>query len=266
APGHPVHAGGHAHRAGGRAAAHAARRFPEGCRPPPFARVEHGKAVRQRGRQPRRRQGRADPRRNGLLEGARRRAPLPRRAHHRNLRGDIRNPADGDLERDLEVAATRAWGAQMVIQGAVPKDGWGTGADMSEHLTPRQTFCAPLLSALLFGGGNAGISDIYVHIRDIVPLSARDWESNPLERRLVRDTARNYAQKTLAPLAARLDREGRFPRQQIAELAELGMMGVNIPEEYGGAHAGAVAYALAMMEIAQGCASTAVTMAVNNLV
>ena len=57
---------------------------------------------------------------------------------------------------------------------------------MSDRLTPRQTFCAPLLSALLFGGGNAGISDIYVHIRDIVPLSARDWESNPLERRLAR--------------------------------------------------------------------------------
>src|ERR671935_717081 len=83
---------------------------------------------------------------------------------------------------------------------------------------------------------------------------------------LVRDTARNYAQKSLAPIAARLDREARFPRQQLAELADLGMMGVNIPEEYGGAHAGAVAYALAMMEIAQGCASTAVTMAVNNLV
>ena len=83
---------------------------------------------------------------------------------------------------------------------------------------------------------------------------------------LVRDTARNYAQKSLAPIAARLDREARFPRQQLAELADLRMMGVNIPEEYGGAHAGAVAYALAMMEIAQACASTAVTMAVNNLV
>ena len=57
---------------------------------------------------------------------------------------------------------------------------------MSDRLTPRQTFCAPVLSAMLFGGGNAGISDIYVHIRDIVPLSARDWESNPLERRLAR--------------------------------------------------------------------------------
>jgi hypothetical protein len=74
----------------------------------------------------------------------------------------------------------------MVVQGAVPKDDWGTGPELSERLTPRQTFCAPLLSALLFGGGNAGISDIYVHIRDIVPLSARDWESNPLERRLAR--------------------------------------------------------------------------------
>ena len=83
---------------------------------------------------------------------------------------------------------------------------------------------------------------------------------------LVRDTARNYAQKTLAPVASRLDREARFPREQLSALAELGLMGVNVPERYGGAEAGAVAYALAMMEIAQGCASTAVTMAVNNLV
>ena len=57
---------------------------------------------------------------------------------------------------------------------------------MADQLTPRQMFCAPGLSALLCGGGAAGISDIYVHIRDIVPLSARDWESNPLERRLAR--------------------------------------------------------------------------------
>ena len=83
---------------------------------------------------------------------------------------------------------------------------------------------------------------------------------------LVRDTARNYAQKVLARLAAELDREGRFPREQLRELAELGLMGVNVPEAYGGAQAGAVAYALAMMEIGQGCASTAVTTAVTNMV
>src|SRR2546423_12054345 len=85
-------------------------------------------------------------------------------------------------------------------------------------------------------------------------------------QRLVQETARRYAQDSLAKVAGRLDREGRFPAEQMGELAELGMMGVNIPEEYGGAQAGAVAYALAMMEIAQGCASTAVTMAVTNMV
>jgi alkylation response protein AidB-like acyl-CoA dehydrogenase len=84
--------------------------------------------------------------------------------------------------------------------------------------------------------------------------------------RLVQETARKYAQESLAPVAGQLDREGRFPSEQLHELAELGMMGVNVPEQYGGAQAGAVAYALAMMEIAQGCASTAVTMAVTNMV
>jgi alkylation response protein AidB-like acyl-CoA dehydrogenase len=83
---------------------------------------------------------------------------------------------------------------------------------------------------------------------------------------LVRDTARAYAQKSLAPIAGKLDKESRFPREQLRELAELGLMGVNVPERLGGAEAGVVAYALAMMEIAQGCASTAVTMSVNNMV
>jgi alkylation response protein AidB-like acyl-CoA dehydrogenase len=83
---------------------------------------------------------------------------------------------------------------------------------------------------------------------------------------LVRDSARSYAQKVLAPVARELDRERRFPAEQLKELAELGLMGVNVPEQYGGAAAGAVAYALAMIEIARGCASTAVSMAVNNLV
>src|SRR5438128_9289208 len=74
----------------------------------------------------------------------------------------------------------------MAVQHAAQKEGWSAGADLPDRLTPRQTFCGPLLSAMLFGGGSAGISDIYVHIRDIVSLSARDWESNPLERRLAR--------------------------------------------------------------------------------
>jgi hypothetical protein len=74
----------------------------------------------------------------------------------------------------------------MAVATVATREAWDAGTELSDRLTPRQTFCAPLLSALLFGGGNAGISDVYVHIRDIVPLSARDWESNPLERRLAR--------------------------------------------------------------------------------
>lgn len=61
--------------------------------------------------------------------------------------------------------------------------------------------------------------------------------------------------------------EGRFPAEIIREMANLGLMGVNIPAALGGSEAGAVSYALAMMEItASACASTAVTMAVTNMV
>jgi hypothetical protein len=75
----------------------------------------------------------------------------------------------------------------MVVQSAALLNRSEMGAAiMADTLTPRQVFCAPLLSALLFGGGTAGIADIYAHIRDIVTLNARDWESNPLERRLAR--------------------------------------------------------------------------------
>jgi len=76
---------------------------------------------------------------------------------------------------------------------------------------------------------------------------------------LVRETARSYAQRVLVPVAGRLDRERRFPTAYLRELADLGLMGVNVPEALGGAQAGAVSYALAMIELAQGCASTAVT-------
>ena len=63
-------------------------------------------------------------------------------------------------------------------------------------------------------------------------------------QQLVQQAARSYAQKSLAPVAAALDKEGRFPRAQLRELAELGLMGVNVPEELGGAQAGAVSYVL----------------------
>jgi alkylation response protein AidB-like acyl-CoA dehydrogenase len=83
---------------------------------------------------------------------------------------------------------------------------------------------------------------------------------------LIRKTAREYAEREIAPKAAELDEHSRFPLEQVQGLAELGLMGVNIPAALGGSEAGVVSYALAMMEVARGCASTAVTMAVTNMV
>jgi alkylation response protein AidB-like acyl-CoA dehydrogenase len=85
-------------------------------------------------------------------------------------------------------------------------------------------------------------------------------------QRMVQGTARDYAQRVILPEAAAIDREERFPSAILKGLAELGLMAVNVPEELGGAGAGAVAYALAMQEVARACASTAVTMAVTNMV
>lgn len=85
-------------------------------------------------------------------------------------------------------------------------------------------------------------------------------------QKLVQNTAREFAERRIRPQAAEIDREGRFPADLLKGLAELGLMGVNIPESLGGAEAGTVAYALAMTEIARACASTAVTMGVTNMV
>jgi hypothetical protein len=83
---------------------------------------------------------------------------------------------------------------------------------------------------------------------------------------LIRDTARGFAQERLAPGAAERDRTGAFPFGLLREMAALGLMGVNVPEVYGGTQAGAVAYALALHEVAKADASVAVTMAVSNMV
>src|SRR5690606_24149699 len=63
-----------------------------------------------------------------------------------------------------------------------------------------------------------------------------------------------------------IDAQGEIPRSVLDGLAELGLLAVNVPAELGGSEAGAVAYSLAMTEVSQACASTAVTMAVTNMV
>lgn len=88
------------------------------------------------------------------------------------------------------------------------------------------------------------------------------------EQKLIQDTAREFAISELAPAAAELDRGGddTIFYENLKKLAELGFMGLNIKDEYGGCEAGVIAFSVAMTEIARACASTAVTVSVNNMV
>lgn len=86
------------------------------------------------------------------------------------------------------------------------------------------------------------------------------------EQVLLRDTARDVAQNLLAPGAAERDREARFPKDELAELGKLGFMGALVPEEWGGAGADHVGYALALEEIAAGDGSVSTILSVHNSV
>jgi len=85
------------------------------------------------------------------------------------------------------------------------------------------------------------------------------------EQLLLRETARAFAQRELAPHAAAWDREVRFPAEALAELGKLGFMGMLVPPEHGGAGADHVGYALVVEEIAAGDGATSTILAVNSL-
>jgi alkylation response protein AidB-like acyl-CoA dehydrogenase len=92
-----------------------------------------------------------------------------------------------------------------------------------------------------------------------------DLELNETQQ-AIQETARAFARERIALVAADNDRQARFPADLVRGLAELGLLAVNIPAAHGGSEAGAVAYALALTEIAAVDCSTAVTMAVTNMV
>ncbi|MGI9112196.1 MAG: acyl-CoA dehydrogenase family protein, partial [Gaiellaceae bacterium] len=81
------------------------------------------------------------------------------------------------------------------------------------------------------------------------------------EQELVRDTVREFALDRVAPVAEELDRESRFPYELVAELGELGLMGLPIPEEYGGSGGDTFSYALAIEELTRIDSSVAITVA-----
>jgi butyryl-CoA dehydrogenase len=84
------------------------------------------------------------------------------------------------------------------------------------------------------------------------------------QQRMIRDAARDFAKQEIIPHAAAWDRDETFPADVVKKMGELGFMGINVPEQYGGAGMDMVSYVLAMEEISAACASCGVIMSVNN--
>jgi short-chain 2-methylacyl-CoA dehydrogenase len=84
------------------------------------------------------------------------------------------------------------------------------------------------------------------------------------EQELVRSTVREFARERVAPIAEELDRDHRFPYELVEEMAELGLMGMTVPEEYEGAGADTLSYAIAVEELTRVDSSVAITMAAHH--
>src|SRR3989475_3109394 len=84
------------------------------------------------------------------------------------------------------------------------------------------------------------------------------------EQQMIQAMAREFAETAIKPIAAEIDREARFPHETVKRMGELGLMGIAIPEKWGGSGADAVSYVVALEEVARACASHAVVMSVNN--
>jgi hypothetical protein len=84
------------------------------------------------------------------------------------------------------------------------------------------------------------------------------------EHKMIRDAARDFAKSEIAPIAAEFDESGEFPAKTIKKMGEMGFMGIEVPEKYGGAEMDTLAYVLALEEICKVDAAHGVIMSVNN--
>ena len=84
------------------------------------------------------------------------------------------------------------------------------------------------------------------------------------EHKMIRQAARDFAQNEIVPIAPEFDESGEFPSETIAKMGEIGFMGIEIPEEYGGAGMDTLAYVLALVEICKADAAHGTIMSVNN--
>lgn len=90
------------------------------------------------------------------------------------------------------------------------------------------------------------------------------WPEVDESKKMLIEQVREFARAEIAPKAAEIDREGRFPTEIVKQLGDMGLMGMMVPEQWGGSGMDAVSYAMAMEEVSAACASSGVIMSVNN--
>jgi alkylation response protein AidB-like acyl-CoA dehydrogenase/uncharacterized membrane protein required for colicin V production len=151
---------------------------------------------------------------------------------------------------------------QVLLLAAATYPAWG----LDKLLTSSQVAATvasrwPVLMFILPKEFEAGIQLLRQHGQTVQRLEvSMDFQLTE-EQRLIRDTVREFAQKEIVPIARHTDETGEFPWQTFKKLAELGLMGLPFPEQYGGAGGDTVSYALAVEEISAACGSTGLTYA-----
>jgi short/branched chain acyl-CoA dehydrogenase len=108
-------------------------------------------------------------------------------------------------------------------------------------------------------GGGSWANHGFPHVPRYDP-AALDLDLSP-EQELIRDTVRAFARERVAPVAEELDRESRFPYELVSEMAELGLMGIPVPERYGGGGGDTLSYSIAIEELTRIDSSVAITVA-----
>jgi len=100
--------------------------------------------------------------------------------------------------------------------------------------------------------------------RQLSQLGAATFTELPETHQMLRDTCRQFAEAELWPVAGQIDKTQEYPEETVKKMGELGLMGIDIPEEYGGTGLDALAYAVALTEISRGCATHGVIMSAHN--
>jgi len=127
------------------------------------------------------------------------------------------------------------------------------------------------VSRMPVGGAGRHFTTTCPVLQEAQPLSEEEeglgratFTDLPETHQMLKDTCRQFAEAELWPIAGKIDKTGEFPLDQVHKMGELGLMGIDIPEEYGGSGLDALAYAVSLTEISRGCASAGVIMSAHN--